>query len=195
MDSLLNGINALTGSGLLGDGGDSNSFFDTYELASFLLNRAKIGLSDAAGVIAKWTGADDKAVSAFVAIVYGAGNGSVDSLLNGINALTGSGLLSDGGDSNSFFDSYELANFLLNSVKLGLGETAKTINKWLATPDRAVTFWSIVSGAGREEADGIRGLIGAQLLDNDFWKISDFLNSQFSLSKTRSILKSLGFKV
>jgi pimeloyl-ACP methyl ester carboxylesterase len=179
--SLLNGINALTGSGLLSDGSDDNSFFDTFELANFLINRANIGLTNTAQVISQWTSASDKLVSVFQAIVYGAGNGISD--LTAIRAIGFSGL----NLIATTFPAY--AGFLWNQV--GSIRTIKALQE--GGRNLPSIFSDLRSGAGVSPASAIEYLVGAKVLGGDFNSVKNLLLSQFNESQTLSILKELGF--
>jgi hypothetical protein len=83
-----------------------------------------------------------------------------------INSAVGAGFVSN--------NSFEVAKFLLNTVKTSLGDAANAISGWLGG-NQPAAFWAIVTGAGRGLADGVRAIVGAGFVANDSFKVATYL--------------------
>jgi len=140
-----------------------------------------IGISNRDVALALWNMIGNR-LAVFDAIAFGLGRGLVDGI-RVLVSLPGNVL------KNSAF---EVAKFLLNEAGRGLGDTARTISDWLGG-DRVSAFWAIVhpNAANRSYADGIRGLIGANLLTNNYNTVFDFLRSQLNFSTALSVMRQL----
>jgi hypothetical protein len=86
-------------------------------------------------------------------------------------------------------DTFALASVVWNETGDVVG-LAEGLRDW-ASRDAVGAFWDIANGAGAGYLDAARGLIGANMLGNDYWSVIDFLTPQIGLDAALSVWHSL----
>ncbi|MFO0950290.1 MAG: hypothetical protein U0835_03900 [Isosphaeraceae bacterium] len=180
---LVAGIQGLVGAKLV----DNSSL----AVGRFLISKAEVSLSQAVKTVYDWVNGNATERLGYAFWSVAGSSGANKGLVAGIQGLVGSKLLDN--------SSLAVGKFLLNTAKTSLGQAAKTVYDWLGggSDNLRFAFWAIAStnGANRSYADGVIGLVNANLIGGGLQDVYNFLKDVLNPGDVVATLKSLGFTV
>lgn len=175
-------INGLINAELLSD--------SATEVGNFLLKTVGRNLATTASTLYDWVGGSDttKLSKTFWSISDASGGFSKGGYVKAINGLIGAKKLAN--------NSNDVGKFLLTTVGRNLATTADTVYDWVSGSGSTKlnhAFWAVANH--KNFADGIRGLVNADLLGKDVTSIYNFLKSRLKTNDLVNTMRDLGFSV